>query len=314
MQILRLRMNSDYISAVYRHISKYAHQSWSISIWNIFTTVCLLLFCFTYMNIFLIPLFSLTLVRSFIIFHDLAHSNFFPSKKLNYIFGNIFGVIVFTPLSNWVKEHNLHHEDSNNLDKKQYSQTAIWSSERYHNQNFISQLKYKLIYGKYTLFTIVPWIYFSVYQHLKATLCENIVHTLYLILILYYKGLYQFLLFFVSYWLAGIIGFFIFHSQHTFEGVYKEKQERWEYFKNGIYGSSFLQVPWYLKYFTYGTEYHHVHHLNKLVPGYNLKKCHDEAGDLFDNVKRISISDVISCMHYSLYNFNSKSFENVYFN
>ena len=45
------------------------------------------------------------------------------------------------------------------------------------------------------------------------------------------------------------------------------------------------------RYFTGAIEYHHIHHLSPLVPMYRLPECHDNAGDLFKNVPRVTLLD-----------------------
>ena len=46
---------------------------------------------------------------------------------------------------------------------------------------------------------------------------------------------------------SGIVGFFLFHCQHTFEGAMSKKPENWSFFENGMNSCSFLQIPWFFK-------------------------------------------------------------------
>ena len=50
-----------------------------------------------------------------------------------------------------------------------------------------------------------------------------------------------------------------------------------DYFENGLKGASYIKVPWFFRFFTFGIEYHHIHHLNARIPGYYLQECHDQA-------------------------------------
>ena len=43
-----------------------------------------------------------------------------------------------------------------------------------------------------------------------------------------------------------------------------------DYFENGLKGASYIKVPWFFRFFTFGIEYHHIHHLNARIPGYYL--------------------------------------------
>jgi hypothetical protein len=49
--------------------------------------------------------------------------------------------------------------------------------------------------------------------------------------------------------------------------------------KASVEGSTFLYVPYVFRPFTYGIEYHHIHHYNSNVPSYMINICHEE----FDN-------------------------------
>ena len=87
-----------------------------------------------------------------------------------------------------------------------------------------------------------------------------------------------------------MVGFFLFHCQHTFEGAARKDSKDWSFFENGMNSCSFLQIPWLLRYFTGSIEYHHIHHLSPLVPMYRLPDCHNTAGDLFKNVPRVTLA------------------------
>ena len=42
-----------------------------------------------------------------------------------------------------------------------------------------------------------------------------------------------------------------------------------------------------------GIEYHHIHHMNAKIPGYNLQNFHEEVvlkSNLFDNIIKLSIT------------------------
>ena len=47
----------------------------------------------------------------------------------------------------------------------------------------------------------------------------------------------------------NFIIFTIFHNQHTYNPSYVVKNEQWSQRDSGIFGSSFIQVPYFLKYF-----------------------------------------------------------------
>ena len=100
-----LRTDSEFQYDVYKHIGKYTTRSWIHSLVETSVTILLFYICFQLESLLWTPLLALTFVRAFIIFHDMSHNSFFPSKIFNIVGGLIFGSIVLTPMSYWVKGH-----------------------------------------------------------------------------------------------------------------------------------------------------------------------------------------------------------------
>jgi len=104
--------------------------------------------------------------------------------------------------------------------------------------------------------------------------------------------------------ITSSIGFMLFHNQHTFNPPYVVTDKQWNKKDSGLRGSSFIQMPLYLKYFTSGIEYHHIHHMNATIPGYNIQKLHEEISSTtneLDNITHLSINDCYHNLSYSLH-------------
>jgi omega-6 fatty acid desaturase (delta-12 desaturase) len=100
------------------------------------------------------------------------------------------------------------------------------------------------------------------------------------------------------------LGFILFHNQHTFNPPYIVNNESWNMKNSGLLGSSFIQIPIFLKYFSGGIEYHHIHHINAKIPGYNLQKYHEEVvstSNLFDNIVKLSMVDCYNNLKLRLF-------------
>ena len=96
----------------------------------------------------------------------------------------------------------------------------------------------------------------------------------------------------------------LFFNQHTFNPSYVVGNKNWTQRDSGLLGSSFIQIPSYLKYFTMGIEYHHIHHTNSKIPGYNLQQYHEEViikSNIFDNVVKLSMNDCYNNLWLVLY-------------
>jgi omega-6 fatty acid desaturase (delta-12 desaturase) len=92
--------------------------------------------------------------------------------------------------------------------------------------------------------------------------------------------------------LAGGAGIMLFTVQHNFEHAYASDSKSWDYDVGAMQGTSFLQLPGWLNWFTASIAYHHVHHLSAKIPNYRLAACHEENLELFADVTRVKMRDI----------------------
>lgn len=62
------------------------------------------------LRILAIFILSFFFVQTFILLHECGHLNFFKSRRLNLIFGHVFGFLSLIPFYTWMHMHNLHHK------------------------------------------------------------------------------------------------------------------------------------------------------------------------------------------------------------
>jgi omega-6 fatty acid desaturase (delta-12 desaturase) len=303
-------------NCIYQHIGKYAKADNNTAIWIVSNSliiymILLYLSWITFHPVFII-ICSLTRVRIFIIMHDMAHHAFFSSKLANMVGATILGTLVYTSYTGWKKGHDYHHEHSNNIDKQQFAQTAPLTIEAYNKMPTLYRWLYRVIYGHYTLYTITPFIYFNVIQRFFSSWHENLLVLCYLYLLYITGGINMMYIDLITSSLAGSFGVFLFHIQHTFEGAYKARGSDYSRFDNGMQGSSYLIIPWWLAWFTLNIQYHNIHHLNTRVPCYNLKKCFEDGYHLFKNVPTFTLRQALQMLHFSLRSDEKKSFISCY--
>ncbi|MCK5640326.1 MAG: fatty acid desaturase [Gammaproteobacteria bacterium] len=106
--------------------------------------------------------------------------------------------------------------------------------------------------------------------------------------------------------LSGALGIILFTIQHNFEDSYASGDKDWDYYAGALEGSSYLDLPKVLHWFTADIGYHHVHHLFSRMPNYNLVACHNEYAHLFKSVKRIRLSEVGEAFKYILWDESSR--------
>nr|WP_326520937.1 fatty acid desaturase [Leptothoe kymatousa] len=93
----------------------------------------------------------------------------------------------------------------------------------------------------------------------------------------------------------------VFFVQHNFDGAYAHKTEGWDYLTGAIEGSSYLELPWILKWFTADISYHNIHHLSERIPNYNLRACHQENAHLLAHARTIRMGEVLDCAKFILW-------------
>ncbi len=96
----------------------------------------------------------------------------------------------------------------------------------------------------------------------------------------------------ISVSIAGGAGIILFTVQHNFEHAYATDTARWDHDSGALHGTSFLQLPRWLNWFTANIAYHHVHHLSARIPNYRLAKCHEDNAHLFTTVRRVKLSEI----------------------
>ncbi len=105
--------------------------------------------------------------------------------------------------------------------------------------------------------------------------------------------------------LSAVVFICVFFVQHIFEGSYAHKTASWDYLNGAIEGSSYLELPLILKWFTADIGYHNIHHLSERIPNYHLEACHRQNIHLLSTVKTLRVGDMLDCANYILWDADS---------
>jgi len=275
-------------------------------------------------SIFTIPLLGLVLHRNYVVFHDCGHNSYTPNKTLNYILSTYYGITTFSS-SNWILDHQTHHLTNGNIEneyKFKFNELLYYNVNQYKNFNFFYKQIFTFFHTPIIFFSFFPILYFCVIQRFiylikKIKYKQKINSSLFTIIINHsLNNIGVFFLLFIIYknnilvyylltlYISFIINFLLFFNQHTFNPSYVVCNKEWTQRNSGLLGSSFIQIPNYLKYFTMGIEYHHIHHTNAKIPGYNLQKYHEEVvskSNIFDNIVKLSMNDCYNNLWLVLY-------------
>ena len=285
----------------------------------------------SWLSIITIPLFGLLNIKTFMIFHDCGHNSYTPSKKLNYIIGLLLSGFVSHPFF-WNYNHNTHHNVNGNIEntyKYVFNETIFHTTKQYKSLSSTSQYLYKFVKTPLFFFTIPIYlkillthqfriITFILYETYDCNISkiylflEQIISTNILLLILYIYNIYGILFhFLISAFFGFTITVMLVHNEHTYNPSYVVGNNDWTYKNSGLRGSSFILIPKPLKYFFHGIEYHHIHHMNAKIPGYNLQKYHEEVvskSNIFDNVVKLSMNNCYNNLWLALYDEDKKRY------
>lgn len=317
-------------SAAYwnRVLAPYKVPEWGRALYQLGTTAALFVAGWYLMYISLDVSYWLTLAlafpvaglvtRLFIFQHDCGHGSFFPSRRWNHVVGFVLGVVTFTPYQYWRRTHSIHHATSGNLDRRDLGDVETLTVAEYHSRGFWGRLGYRLYRNLFVLLVVAPTfqfglkhrfpydIPFSWKKEWRSVWLTNAALAGVVVLFHFTLGLEALLLVHGPIFLVtGALGVWLFYVQHQFEDTYWENQPEWDFHRAGIEGSSFLDLPPLLHWFTGNIGYHHIHHLSSRIPNYSLPRCMREVPEL-QKVTRLKTLETLRCARLKLWDETQK--------
>ncbi|MDQ0246848.1 omega-6 fatty acid desaturase (delta-12 desaturase) [Bacillus fengqiuensis] len=258
------------------------------------------------------------LTRIFIIFHDCCHHSFFKNRLANKIIGTMTGVLTMFPYSQWQHSHSVHHATSGNLDKRGTGDLWMLTVDEYVAASFWVRLSYRLYRNPLVMFGLGPIYVFLITNRFNRkgarwkerinTYITNVSIFALVGLLCWAIGWEAFLLVHGPiFFIAGVVGIWLFYVQHTFEDSYFEEDKTWEYVKAAVEGSSYYKLPKFLQWLTGNIGFHHVHHLSPRVPNYKLEAVHNNTLPL-QHVPTITLATSLSSLKFRLWDEQNKKF------
>jgi omega-6 fatty acid desaturase (delta-12 desaturase) len=250
------------------------------------------------------------LLRTFIVFHDCAHGSFVRSKRANATLGATLGVLVYTPFAWWRTKHAIHHATTGDLDRRGIGDIQTLTVDEYRARPWWGRLGYRLFRNPFVMFGLGPfWVMLvgprvvtpGMHPRLRrSVLGTDLALAVVIGSLCWLVGWKEFLLVQAPpLLLTGAIGIWLFYVQHQFEDAYWEGRESWSFQEAALQGSSYLELPRVLRFFTGNIGLHHVHHLSAHIPNYNLQAAHD-AGEL-GPVPTLSLRDAVGAVRLKLW-------------
>lgn len=259
---------------------------------------------------------GLFLVRTFIIFHDCGHGSFFASRTANDVWGFITGLLTFTPYYHWRGEHKIHHRCAGDLDRRGVGDIWTMTVQEYLESSRWKRVAYRLARNPVVLFGIAPLVMIVVLQRIprkdasrrerRSVWLMSAAILLLAAAMCALFGIVPYLLIQVtSLLVAGSVGIWLFYLQHQFEDAYWERGPDWDYSVAALRGSSFLELPRVLQWFSGNIGFHHIHHLSPRIPNYNLERCH-RSDPMFAEIEPMTLFGAMKTLGLKLFDESSK--------
>jgi len=251
------------------------------------------------------------MLRTFILFHDCTHGSLFHHRQANRVAGTGLGLLLFLPYASWGHSHAMHHATAGDLDRRGHGDLATLTVDEYLARSRKGRLGYRLFRNPLVMFGLGPILSFVIAPRLipddakprirRAIIGTNIALAVLITGLCLTIGWWQYLVVqWPAAWLAGSAGIFLFYVQHQFEDVYWETNEDWDFRDAALRGSSFLDLPAVLRFFSGNIGYHHVHHLSARIPNYNLPRAHREI-PLFRDVPVLTLREALKTPRLKLW-------------
>jgi len=252
------------------------------------------------------------LVRTFVLMHDCAHGSFFASRRVNDIVGFATGVLTLTPFAQWRRDHALHHASSGDLDRRGHGDVPTLTVREYRARSYRGRLAYRIVRHPAALLLGGPF-HLAVGQRFRGSSVASgprqiasVWGTNVAIALLLAGGLWAvgwksvMIAYVLPYYLAALMGVWLFYVQHQFEDAYWAPHERWDYVHAALRGSSHLQLPQPLRWLTANIGLHHVHHVAPRIPNYRLQQCHD-ANAVFHGSPTVTLRSGTAALRLTLW-------------
>jgi len=319
------------------HISKPQYQANDAYAWFILVVWFIQHFgTFFLFNALPLPLYvlshTLNLLKGFIIFHDMGHNSFFTNSTLNKQMEWLMSFFVVTPID-WTERHHVHHGRSGNLETgpAEWNDTIWLTVKEYKQLPYLQKLIFRFMREPVLFFTLAPIAVWEIQYRFpflqvnptndgndRPSYFNSVANTtvggclLFIFYLLF--GWEAMKWYFVAMYGGQVLGILLFHAQHSYNPAYNVRKG-WNRKDSAMRGSSFQTIPWFLKWWFMGIEYHHIHHYTTKVPGYYLQKCHEEAPPgLWEDcgVATLSYSEMWGTLRHTLYDEDKRKFISFY--
>lgn len=263
---------------------------------------------------------GLMIVRGFILYHDFLHGAILRGSKGGKALLYTFGTLILTPPNSWRKSHNFHHGHVGQVEGSHIGSFPVMTTENFAAASNWDKVKYRIQrhpviigFACLTVFLfnvcLAP-VFNDVKRHWDSVIslvaCAAVVFSLW-----YFIDFSTALLaYIIPLWIASAFGAYLFYVQHNIPEIKIFNVQEWTYQKAALESSSFVDMSPVMHWFTGNIGFHHVHHLNPLVPFYRLPEAMAAIPELqHPPTTTLKLKDMYDCLRLKLWDDHDQKFK-----
>ncbi|MEZ4776947.1 MAG: fatty acid desaturase [Bacteroidia bacterium] len=255
---------------------------------------------------------ALLLVRLFAMYHDFLHKAILKKSTAAKVIFSFFGYYTLNPPSIWRRSHDYHHKHNSKLFSSSIGSFPVYTTAQFNKLSKFEQARYLFIRHPLTIlfgYIFAFWFGMCVLslirnpkKHWDSAIALVVHHGIGISFIVIAGWATFWFSFMIPALISSAIGAYLFYAQHNFPGVTFENKENWSYHDAALHSTSYMKMNRVMRWFTGNIGYHHIHHLNALIPFYRLPEAHKNFSE-FDVVKRTSLNprDIYHCFQVKVW-------------
>lgn len=255
---------------------------------------------------------ALLLVRAFILYHDFMHGAILPGSRLARAVFYTYAAINLTPPRSWRDSHNFHHANVGKIDGSNTGSFPLMTVQMWRTASPIQRLRYRvtrhpltIVCGYFTIFLLSVCMLPMLRRPARYwdSALSLLAHASAVAMLWVFAGLdAAFFAFLLPMTVAAAMGGYLFYVQHSFPGMLILPEAEWTQYRAALASSSYLRLGPVLRWFTGNIGFHHVHHLNSLIPFYLLPRAMAAIPELqHPTVTTLRPRDVVACLRANVW-------------
>ena len=266
---------------------------------------------------------GLVLVRAFILYHDYLHQALLRESRLANLLFRTLGLLMLSPPRYWQFSHNFHHgkvgkvlpssDEPGGVVTSDLGAFPLMSTDAWLDASTLQRILYRI--HRHPLTLLVAYVTVFLYSLCILPFVTGprrywdsglsiLLHGALIALVWYFAGFSTtFFTVLLPFTIASSVGACLFFVQHNYEGMQLLESSDWDFYAGAIEASSFLELGPVLCWFTGNIGYHHIHHLNPLIPFYRLPEVMAAVPELKQATegRELHLGDIAACFWLNLW-------------